>query len=34
MGINGLLKSLGSITIKKNVKDYSGRKVAIDTYSW
>ncbi|XP_024537105.1 exonuclease 1 [Selaginella moellendorffii] len=34
MGIQGLLPALKSITTSTNVKEYSGMRVAVDTYSW
>jgi exonuclease-1 len=34
MGINGLLKSLESISTKKHLTEYKGMKVAVDGYCW
>ena len=34
MGIAGLLKLLTKITKDKNISEYSGKKVAVDTYCW
>jgi exonuclease 1 len=34
MGIQGLLPKLKSIVEKKNIKEYSNKKVAIDAYVW
>lgn len=34
MGINGLLLNIKSIGVRKNIKDYAGKSVAIDGYSW
>ena len=34
MGIQGLLPALADITKQKNVKSYSGKRVAIDAYCW
>ncbi|CAI7884315.1 unnamed protein product [Closterium sp. NIES-54] len=34
MGITGLLPLLKSVTRRTHVREYAGRRVAIDTYSW
>lgn len=34
MGIPGLLPALRSITVPVHVSAYSGKKVAVDAYSW
>ena len=34
MGISGLLPILRSITNTVHVKEYKGKKVAVDTYVW
>lgn len=34
MGINNLLKTLRSISIKKHLKEYQNKRVAIDGYCW
>jgi hypothetical protein len=34
MGISGLLRKLKNCTVKKNLREYRGKKVAVDTYAW
>lgn len=34
MGIEGLLRSLKEVTIKKHLREYKGKTVGIDTYVW
>ncbi len=34
MGINGLLKQLDSISQKKHLSEYRGKKMAVDGYCW
>ncbi|CAI5483774.1 unnamed protein product [Closterium sp. Yama58-4] len=34
MGISGLLPLLKSVTRRTHIREYAGRRVAIDTYSW
>jgi exonuclease-1 len=34
MGIEGLLRVLSSITNKKHLREYEGKRVAVDGYCW
>jgi exonuclease-1 len=34
MGIKDLLPNLKSISVQKNISEYSGQTVAIDGYCW
>lgn len=34
MGINGLLRNLDSISNKKHISEYKGKRVAVDGYCW
>ncbi len=34
MGINGLLRQLESISTRKHLSEYKGKKVAVDGYCW
>jgi exonuclease-1 len=34
MGIQGLLPTLKSVMTPRHVRDYAGKRAAIDTYSW
>jgi exonuclease-1 len=34
MGITGLLKSLETISNKKHLSDYKGKRIAVDGYCW
>lgn len=34
MGIKGLLKNLESITERKHISDYKGKRIGIDGYCW